>query len=338
MIQSAIRLSGGRMAQGNTFYFSFEASFMVWLQAHMGSAGAAAASFFSEFGEELVLLAMMGFLYWCYNKELGKYVGTNLVVALVANPMIKNIFLRRRPYFDIPGVKCLKPVNTNADIYDITAQGYSFPSAHATDTTVALMSVPSYKNQIYNSREYQNRSGQRPGSVRMLVLFALLPFLVGLSRIVVGVHYPTDVLCGWLLGIVLILLVSLLRRRFSKPWKYRLLLFLVSLAGIAYCKTDDYFTCLGIMGGFFLGCEFEERFVHFENTRNPLLSVLRIIGGFALYFGLNTVLKLPFSKEFLSSATTAAFLVRAARYCIITFVIIGAYPMVFRKSRAASAA
>ena len=106
--------------------------------------------------------------------------------------------------------------------------------------------------------------------------------------------------------------------------------FALSLAGVFYCKTSDYFTSLGIMAGFFLAVPFEERFVKFENTTVWWRVILRLAGGFAVYFGVNTLLKLPFSKEFLDSATSAAFLVRAARYTVVTFTAIGVYPMAFK--------
>ena len=88
------------------------------------------------------------------------------------------------------------------------------------------------------------------------------------------------------------------------------------------------------MGGFFLAMPFEERFVRFENTTNILRGILRIAGGFAVYLGLNTLLKLPFSSEFLETATMAAFMVRFARYFIVGFVTLGVYPLVFRKEKA----
>ena len=57
------------------------------------------------------------------------------------------------------------------------------------------------------------------------------------------------------------------------------------------------------------------------------------LGGFALYFGLNAVLKLPFPKDFLAQTTMASFLIRTVRYLIVTFLVIGVYPLVFDKIR-----
>ena len=80
---------------GNTFFFDWEISLIVWLQAHMGAFGTALASFISAFGEELACVAVIGFLYWCYDKRFGRFVGLNVLVGIVLNPMIKNIFVRR---------------------------------------------------------------------------------------------------------------------------------------------------------------------------------------------------------------------------------------------------
>ena len=104
------------MNPGITFYFEWEPVFMQWLQSIAGNIGVKLASFFTLFGEELVLIAVLGFIYWCYDKELGKTLGQIIVVGLVWNPMLKNVVLRRRPYFDNPGVKCLRPVVSDADI------------------------------------------------------------------------------------------------------------------------------------------------------------------------------------------------------------------------------
>ncbi|MBQ7532928.1 MAG: hypothetical protein IJT45_04435, partial [Bacteroidales bacterium] len=70
--------------------------------------------------------------------------------------------------------------------------------------------------------------------------------------------------------------------------------------------------------------------VHYEDTRKPLFMVTRLLGGLAVYLVLNAVLKMPFSKEFLTDGSTAALMVRCIRYAIIAFVDFGVYPMLFK--------
>ena len=85
-----------------------------------------------------------------------------------------------------------------------------------------------------------------------------------------------------------------------------------------------------MVSGFVLAEPFEERFVKFENTSNLLRCVLRTAGGAALYFGLNTALKLPFPKELLNAPGLTSQLIRAGRYGVVIFIIIGVYPMLFK--------
>ena len=299
---------------GNVFYFDWEAAVINLCQQHMGTAGTFIASVISMFGEELMCVAVMGFLYWCYDKELGRRVGMIALAGLTLNSMCKNVFVRRRPYFDHSSIQCLKPVEKNADIYDIAAQGYSFPSGHSTNAVT-----------IYTSLGLLTRSGL------LRAAGILIPLLVGISRFCLGVHYPTDVLAGWLLGLVTILLVSLLQEKVRNKWLRYLLLLVPAAAGWLYCTSDDYFTSFGILVGFILGTEFEKRFVRFENTRNPLRGILRVLGGVAIFFGLNTLLKLPFGSEFLESGTAAAHAVRAGRYALAIFADLGLYPLLFSK-------
>ena len=299
---------------GNTFFFDWEVSLILWLQARMGSFGTALASFLSAFGEEFACIAVLGFLYWCYDKKFGRYVALNLMVGIVLNPMIKNIFVRRRPYFDTPEIKCLKPVKKGADIYNIAEQEYSFPSGHSTNAVTVYSSIAQYTkhNRLLN------------------ILGVVLPLLVGVSRFCLGVHYPTDVLCGWLLGLVIIVAVPWLQNRINNPRILHLVLLLLGLPGFFYCRSTDFFMGYGILLGYILAMEFEERFVNFENTRLPLNTILRVAGGVAVFFGLNTLCKLPFSKEFLESGTMAALMVRMLRYTIVIFADLGVYPMVFK--------
>ena len=135
---------------GSIFYYDWELQLMEWLQAHIGSSGFGfwLLSNLSAFGEQLLLVAVMGFLYWGLNKEFGKYLGLNVLMANVWNPMIKNVFLRLRPYF-VPGykVELLRPIDPEADIMDVTAQGYSFPSGHSTSAVAAYGSLAAHEKK-----------------------------------------------------------------------------------------------------------------------------------------------------------------------------------------------
>ena len=289
---------------------------MEWLQTHLGSTGISIVSFFSVFGEELLLILIMGFLYWCYDKKLARTVGLSVIMGLVWNAMFKNIALRRRPYFDHENINILRVVEPKADIYDIAAQGYSFPSGHSTNAVTA------YSSLAINLRK------------RWLMVVALaIPLLTGFSRVVVGAHYPTDVLAGWLLGIVSVVIIQILQNRVKNTLLLYGILLATAVPGFFFCMSEDYFTAMGLLIGFMLGTLLDDGCVHFENTRKPFWMVVRVLGGVTLYFAMNALLKLPFSREFLSSDSLSALLVRSARYVIIAFVEFGVYPMLFRFER-----
>ena len=65
---------------GNTFFFTWEVSLMEWLQTHISDTGISFMSFFSLFGEELPLILIVGFVYWSYDKKLGRKVGLIAII------------------------------------------------------------------------------------------------------------------------------------------------------------------------------------------------------------------------------------------------------------------
>ena len=299
---------------GNIFYFDWEIALMEWLQANLGPGAISFLSLLSMFGEQLLMVVIIGFLYWSWDKEFGKFVGLNILVANVWNPLIKNVFLRLRPYFVSDKIDLLRLIDSSADKYDVAAQGYSFPSGHSSGAVSLYGSLAAH--------EKKNRL--------LLVIAILLPLLVGFSRVVVGAHYPTDVLAGWLLGLIVILLIPRLQARIKNRWLFYGLLLLLCLPGFFYCTSDDYFTSFGMLLGLILAFPFEEKYVRFENTRSPIRCILRVVGGGAVYFGLNAALKLPFPPALLDSGTFAAHLIRTLRYTAVMFTVIALYPMVFK--------
>ena len=86
-----------------------------------------------------------------------------------------------------------------------TATGYSFPSGHA------LLATCLYGGLVL----LLWRSARRPGSRVALVAGAgILAFTMGISRIYLGVHYPTDVIGGWVGGLLWLVVFGQALRHF----------------------------------------------------------------------------------------------------------------------------
>ncbi len=326
---------------GNTFYFDWEVAFQAALQSHLGVLGEWLSRAFTFFGEETILILILATLYWSYDKEFGRFMGLNVIMGVILNPMLKNVVLRRRPYFDHESIRILKPVDSSADIYDIAAQGYSFPSGHSTNSVVAYGTLARFA-YTHTPERVKREAGEdgnlyTKGLARLLtVLAVLIPFLVGFSRVALGAHYVTDVLCGWAMGAVILLVLSVLQERIKNRLMLLTGLLVCTLPGIAYCRTEDYFTGLGLLIGFIAAELLEKRFVNFQPAKTVPEGLLRVVGGGILYGVLNWGMKLPFSTDFLDSGTLAAFLVRTGRYALLLFFLMGVYPMcfsVFRKGK-----
>ncbi len=111
-----------------------------------------------------------------------------LVGFLITNLLLKNTVARIRPYDAWAAVELL--IRPESD--------YSFPSGHATSSFAAAVIYYRYLPKWFGTAA--------------IVLAAL----IALSRLYVGVHYPTDVLCGVIIGIGAALLVSLVEKRVSR--------------------------------------------------------------------------------------------------------------------------
>ncbi|NMC56828.1 MAG: phosphatase PAP2 family protein [Eubacteriaceae bacterium] len=128
--------------------------------------------------------ALFCFALVCLNKKLSLNafysVTYTMLVGLVFVHTIKRTFGRQRPCHALPQaiIKKLPPINS-----------YSFPSGH----TCAAFGMAFALSNIFPALSF---------------LFFTLAALVGISRIYLGMHYPTDVLIGGILGFVSFLITN----------------------------------------------------------------------------------------------------------------------------------
>ncbi len=127
--------------------------------------------FFSFLGTEEFYLFILPFLYWCVDVRLGLRVSVILSLSDTLNTFFKLVFHQPRPYWVSDKVRAFQ-----AEV------SYGLPSGHAQHAVTVWGTV----------------AARGKGWLRWLM--AALIFLIGFSRIVLAVHFPTDVLAGWLIG------------------------------------------------------------------------------------------------------------------------------------------
>lgn len=299
---------------GTTFYFEWEIRLMECIQSFMIPALEKFMEFITFFGEDLCMVLFLGLVYWVFDKKKGTRLGMTIMLTDLSFPLAKNIALRRRPYMDHPSIKRFVLIDKSADPMDIAAQGYSFPSGHSANSAALTTSLA----LLFKKKALK-------------IIAVVLPLLAGISRFALGVHYPTDVLVGWIFGYAAAFLVYTLSNKFKNERVLYYMIFGISLVGIFFCKSNDYFSALGSTLGMLLGTAFEKKYVNFSQTKNPITAILRVAGGAAIYLALNTLMKMPFSAELLASASYTQFAIRFVRYAIILFVETAIYPMCFGK-------
>lgn len=290
----------------------WETQLIEWLQTSLSSA-ANFAKHFDFFGTETGLLILVLVVMFCWKKKAGQKLVLIVSCVNLWLPMIKSVVLRSRPYMEHPDrVKPLALSDEGAAAMDVAAQGYSFPSMHSASIPAVYfwLAKEAKKNWLW-------------------IVAGVLTVLVGVSRVVAGMHYPTDVLAGWILGFAVIGVFMLLDRYVHKEWLYYVILLISAIPGLFYVRTTDYFTALGCLIGAEAAFSFERKYVNYEDTRRIPAMLLRVLGAVLIYLVVNKLLKLPFDKQFLAGTSLAAFLIRTARYAIIMFLIMGVYPKVF---------
>ena len=135
---------------------------------------------------------VMGLLWLTQRRQVALLLLTALLGAIGINYSLKYAFNRPRPQV----VQLLQRVDTK-----------SFPSGHALTATAIYATLGAIGATVCSRR-----------SLKVYVMSGAVgvSILVGLSRVYLGVHYPSDVLAGWIVGFTWALLCWLTARRLKK--------------------------------------------------------------------------------------------------------------------------
>lgn len=249
-------------------------------------------------GEDFFIIFVATFIYWCFNKEMGYWICWCLSFGNLVVNSTKVIFKVDRP-IGTEGIRTLR---------EHTAPGYSFPSGHT-----------------HASANFFTAIARAVNRKRFWIMAAVIPALVGLSRLYLGVHWPMDVLGGYVIGIGLPLLLWLVYRKYAK---YKPLLFFIStLVFVPFCFVcgDDtsFWKSLGFSLGVAIGAFIETKFIKFEIDEVPAKKkALRYIGGIVLilivYLGM---------KALLPTGPVYSFV----RYLCIPVAATALWPAIFKK-------
>ena len=136
----------------------------------------------TRFGNILTVLCISIVLMLTMNKKNQFIFGINIILNVLSNQMLKNIIQRPRP----------------DHIKLIVQSGYSFPSGHA------MISIALYGFIIYLIAKKPYNKYIKIISISLLILLILG---IGCSRIYVGVHYPSDVISGYSLELIILIIV-----------------------------------------------------------------------------------------------------------------------------------
>ena len=292
---------------------------------------------FTFLGRIEFYLVFIPFIYWAVDRRIGVRALLVLIYTDFIATSFKLLFHEPRPYW-LGGVKQLG-----------TETSYGIPSSHSSDS----LAVGGY----LMTKVKQNW-------LRWLI--GTVIFFIAFSRLYLGVHFPQDVLFGWLIGFCVLWAVVKWETFFrnwldGKSLSTQIGLGFVDSLGFALIgffirlliagtpdpaewsqystsarNINQFITLAGAAFGTYAGYALMRQYARFDAkgawSKRLVRYLIGIVGVFLLYFGLDIAFSAIAPDE-----STLGFILRYIRYSLVTFWIAFLAPWIFIKTNLASA-
>lgn len=215
-----------------------------------------AAQAVTMLGESFLLLLPVCAVYWSISRERGETMILSVLCSLFFNHALKAVFMRPRP-IGAQGIRSLRVE---------TATGSSFPSGHTQHAAA-----------VYTALACAFRKRWLRAAALVLIV------LVGMSRLYLGVHWPSDAAAGALLGAGIAWAVSRLSYyRIENKQTAFVLIAAFLLLGALICRDADMVKSAGLACGAASALALERRFVGFSTNVSRARRIVRFALGVAV--------------------------------------------------------
>ncbi len=244
-----------------------ELSIIRWIQQFASNGLDQFFEIMTQFGEENLYIAIITYLYWNVDKKFGKVLGFATCMTLIINNSLKELFNFDRPIGE-EGIRSLRLE---------TATGKAFPSGHTQSAST-----------------FYTMLGLRVDNRLVKSLCAAIIFVVGLSRVYLGVHYPKDVISAWVIGVLIATTVFFVVYKHKKALSIYFAGVGAGILLLSFIGSEDYYKSLGLLIGFAIACYIEEMYVNFSTESRLSKKIIRFIIGVLILILIKSVLKVVF--------------------------------------------
>ena len=232
----------------------------------------------TDLGSVSFYMIAIPIIYWCVNKSLGFSLGMITSISSYINVGLKFIFKIPRPYVAYPHLDA-------PDYLLSTGTGWSFPSGHAQGTST-----------------FWAYSAWQVKRAWFTALSVIIVAVVGLTRVYATVHYPTDVLVGTALGLIIVQLYMylehILAQRKTRISVGTAVAASIVIPGVAFALSSISFelaresaSLLGFTMGLGVGYALEKEYVKYDVRACLLIQVVKVLWGLAVLMGIRYGLK-----------------------------------------------